>query len=191
MCRFSLRKLLIAVTLIAIILGVVNYTVLVASRPNFREATFPKKAVFMGHLPKGPKGKAVYFSVRIGDGAISVDGGIPINLRVRNQEYALSTLSFEDVKQMGGEVTNPNYVQNPSRTRHGFVGWGVQNRDGALEFSFTKGKLTEFYARWHTSEPSPFALIPSSRTPLNFPFSDVELQKAVGKPTRIIDTRIK
>lgn len=92
---------------------------------------------------------------------------------------------------MGGEIVTPDYVADPERVRHGFLGWGTQNRDGALEFYFFDGKLAEFYARWHLSQPSPFALTIRSDRKLTFPFDHDELRQAFGEPSNSVDMTVK
>jgi len=160
------------------------------SGPNIREAAFPN-SVFIGHLVGSSKDNAMYFSVRVGKRGSAIAGDVPFGFSYRDQEYLLSRLTPDDVARMEGEISIPDYGDEPNRKRHGFLGWGTQNRIGGVEFEFIDNKLTTFYARWHGSEPSPFSLISHSGSSLTFPFNDEQLVDMLGQPLSIVDQKIK
>jgi hypothetical protein len=90
---------------------------------------------------------------------------------VRGREFELRDVTLADLKTLGAEVSHTSPV-DPQRA---FIGFGEENREGALEFVFAGALLQRFDARCTEGIPCDFQLSwpgrPRFRLPL--PAADV------------------
>ena len=95
----------------------------------------------------------------------------------------LSTLSPADLRGLGLEVDSTTHASEGLQTA--FVGYGDQNRDGALEFYFAGDRLREFYARCHTRCDYELSWPPHRR--FSLPIGQRQLIPAIDRPVSMHD----
>jgi hypothetical protein len=159
-------------------MAIASFVVRNLGRPNFREFQINSQVYFAGWLGRG-NGATSYFSVRAeGPSESALTAEANLVLHVDGMAYAVHDITPRTVDEIGQRLQ----VRSPIHRTVGFIGWGEQNRDGGIEFTFVHGKLSHFYARWHRRIPSPFALGANGESAVTFPATEEQLLEAFGKP---------
>jgi hypothetical protein len=153
------------------------------SRSNYRELQLSDGTVVLGHLKGAFSRTAEFFSVRVEDAPAGSAVHTLAHLHIRDRDFALRQLSPEDLRSLGIDVRRSDYGDE----LFGFVGYGEQNRDGAIEFRFSAGRLRAFYARCHVAQQCKFEVSWPSRDPLRLPASEPRVHSAVDSVVRVRD----
>lgn len=112
-----------------------------------------------------------FFSVRLENARPGSRLRSTARLAVRGREFVLRDVTLADLDGLGVEVS-PNY---PPEARHASVGFGEQNRDGALEFVFSGASLQGFYARCWDAAACDFELWWPGRPRFRLPISEANV----------------
>jgi hypothetical protein len=180
--RFTLRTLLIATTLVAVVLGLIVYAV---RSPNTREYTSKAGMNFVGN--KAFSGGTTYFGVRFSRKSVSEQPAwASVRLKIGDKQLDLGSITPKDIVDLGGSVV-PSSVGISDGMTHANIAWGEQNRDGDIELKFRDNSLVDGWLHWHKAEPSPFSVSTESRAWITFPVDEASLGKSFGPPASAHD----
>jgi hypothetical protein len=113
--------------------------------PNYHEWTLNDGTIVLGSNEGVSWMPTEFFSIRIKESSPGFAMRSNARLHLRGQEFKLRRLTPSDLQALGIDVRRPDYVDAGEQSA--FIGYGEQNRAGALAFTFAGGRLREFYAR--------------------------------------------
>jgi hypothetical protein len=164
------------------IVAVMTYTHLL--EVQFVSAKYDGGIEFIG-TRKDEHSPTTYFSVRVKNGNDQpITSDCPLVLHWQEHVLPVHTVTPEILRAAGIAVKQPDY-KGPE-WRHGFVGGGEQNQGYGIEFHMRKDRIVEFYARHNSSAPCPFQLSNGDQSPVTFPLSQDQLERAFGQPKEVI-----
>jgi hypothetical protein len=151
---------------------------------NYREVTLADGAVVLGST-RGLPVAAEFFSVRVGHRWSGGPLRTSARLHLRDRELLLQSLTPADLQRLGVAVDSDLYATAGLQVAS--LGYGDQNRDGALEFYFSGGRLREFYARCHVAGRCGYELSWPSRGRFRLPIAEAGLVAHAGPPASVRD----
>jgi hypothetical protein len=114
--------------------------------PNYHEWTLNDGTIVLGSNEGVSWMPTEFFSIRIKESSPGSAMRSTARLHLRGQEFELRRLTPADLQALGIDV-RPDDLDAGEQSA--FIGYGEQNRAGALAFTFAGGRLREFYARCH------------------------------------------
>ena len=158
-------------------LGVATHIVLGLGRPNWREYRVNNQVYFAGDLRRD--GGTSYVIVRArGPDESALTAEADLVLHVGGTRFPVHEITPRTVTEIGNLLE----MRSHGDGTFGFLGWGEQNREGGIEFTFADRKLTGFFARWHPRASCPFGLSAIEGSAVRFPVAENDLVEAFGEP---------
>jgi hypothetical protein len=161
---------LVVLIILAVVIGIIGYA---TSRPNYRRVTLADGTVLLAELQGTFSRTPRFYSVRSEDTSPGAPLRTAASLHFRGREFRLRELSSAELQAVGIGVDSA--LINGEKLAS--LGFGEQNRDGALEFYFNDGRLRAFYARCHVADGCGYALSWPSRRRFSLPVEDPELEE--------------
>jgi hypothetical protein len=141
------------------------------TRPNYRELRLQDGTAVLGSNHGVWWMTRQFFSVRLENARPGSKLRSTARLVLRGREFVLRDITPSDLDGLGVEVS----ADNPADARHASMGFGDQNRDGALEFEFAGASLQRFYARCHRPAACDFELRWPGRPRFQLPMSEANV----------------
>jgi hypothetical protein len=141
--------------------------------------------IVLGSLKGGFSRTPEFFAVRLEDSPPESAVRSPAHLHLGGRDFVLRDLSPSDLQALGIDVRRPEYAN--SEEQLAFIGYGEQNREGGLEFRFSRGTLRAFYARCHLSERCDFELSWPTRDRFRLPISEERLSSLLDPAVCVRD----
>jgi hypothetical protein len=153
--------------------------------PNTREFTTKAGMTFFGD--KTSSG-TIYYGVRFArKSGNEQPAWVGNRFKIGDKLFEFGAITPKDIVDSGGNAVPPSVSGVTDGTTGAFKGWGEQNRDGGVGFSFRDGSLVDCWLHWHKAEPSPFSISPESGPWVTFPVDEASLQKSFGTPANVRD----
>jgi hypothetical protein len=152
--------------------------------PNYHEWTLNDGAIVLGSNDGFSWMPTEFFSVRIKDSSPGSAMRSTARLHLRGREFELRRLTPADLQALGIDVRPDDLGAGEQRA---FVGYGEQNRAGALEFTFTGGRLREFYGRCHDATECDYELSWPARSRFKLPILEERASSVLAPVASVRD----
>ena len=123
--------------------------------PNYHEWTLNDGTIVLGSNQGVSWMPTEFFSIRIKESSPGSAMRSTARLHLRGREFELRRLTPADLQALGIDV-RPDDLDAGEQSA--FIGYGEQNRAGALAFTFAGGRLRELYGRCHDANECDYEL---------------------------------
>jgi hypothetical protein len=156
------------------------------AEPNYHELTLDDGTVVLGSNKGVSWMSTQFFSVRIRETLPGVAMRTTAQLHLRGREFELRRLTPADLEALNIDVRRREYADDPEE-RAGSVGYGDGNRAGGLEFTFTGGRLRQFYARCWEPAACDFELSWPTRSRFKLPIDEERVSSVLAPVASVRD----
>lgn len=150
---------------------------------QFVSAKYDGGVEFLG-TRSSEQSPTTYYGVRVKNGNDQpISSNCPLVLHWQGHTLPVHSVTPDILRGIGIAV-DPQEYKGPE-WKIGFIGGGEQNRDYGIEFHMRDDRIVEFYARHNGTAPCPFQMSNGDQTPVTFPLSQNQLERAFGQPKEV------
>jgi hypothetical protein len=151
--------------------------------PNAREVVLSDGTLVYGRLSDPVLRRTEFVSLFFEDAKPGAAMRTEVVLHFRQRDFKVRDLTPKDLEAIGVAVEPTEYRGDHAA----WVGYGEQNREGALGFRFERGRLRAFEARCFVPARCDFALSWPSRPRIRLPLENPDVSAVFGAVTSARD----